>query len=934
MEHWRNGRRELFEQLSNICNNIEQNLDNELVNGDNTIIRKDELEKLRLKANSFESDNEEHAAQIRSNEDSLHEKGVRIKILEEDVSRLKEELRSNRNAVTRADKLEEENRHLLEELKKYQNVTSRVEDLEEQNKRLSMELGNAAIRARDAELASTDNERSSSFDNGQVPSMSRQSNHKELDNERKRIKQQWLMQKERADKYAEILREKNAQLRRWEAWNNEQHMSHTDKADETEVQTQRTRKSRSKSQDLEGRKSTIPNNQSHVDVAPQATGVPVTSPKQDLSSNDINQQSDVDDPGHEHGRKEEVDPESPQLPKHVRRSQRVTNVEETQFLPIEPCHSSSTQDPESSPSGSRAIATVGETNIETPKIPSSDDAPEFISARPVRKRKRNEREPQRKPLAKVKLEELDSSSPITTRILHASESLDLDDVGDKVVTPRKRRRAFRPYIEDVENGVEDAVGDEMLLDGNMNKQNQVPTPGIIGQPGRTMITPAIKRGKNLVGKALRPLSTNRILPNTTDPNLPTKRQRKSSASVRGVEDILEDGESSSPAKTPVAVEKGRIHSADLLNNLLSSSPPTKITAYPTPQSVAPEVRSVMHPPSKLSTEITTNRLEKHKTLVATPHFQKDREDLDAQDDTPVPGRRAIISDEGNGLAKKASSRPRSVIKREISGPERRASVSDEGAETVKIFTGRPRSGIMREISRPSLRGSRRGSTETPREASRSPTKLTPKVKSGSFKVPTTSKGKSRRGIGRDLDSDDPEREPYRLRSVTTLKLDHFKINPNFNQGYDYAYTEVVRGKDRQCLPGCVREECCGKQFGALVQALYPARENPTTSQKAEEDTLLEEYLGDNKHKIWTMGKEERKDSLAQARKWKASNTMGKHKSVVPRRSTPPGFWEADFPTTQEDEAFKKKQKEIERQKVAERYAEAMRPGGAWLFKDE
>ncbi|CCD34651.1 hypothetical protein BofuT4_P100550.1 [Botrytis cinerea T4] len=263
MEQWRNGRRELFEQLTSICDNIEQNLDDELVNGDNTIIRKDELEKLRLKASSFETDNEEHVAQIQSNENSLHEKELRIKTLEDDVSRLKEELQSSKHAATRADRLEEENRHLLEELKNYRNVTSRVGDLEEQNKRLSMELGNAAMRARDAELASTDNERSSSFDNGKVPSIGRQSNYKELDNERKRIKEQWLMQKERADKYAKILREKNAQLRRWEAWNNEQQIPHTDKADKAEVQAQRTRKSRSKSQDLEGRKAMIPNNPGH-----------------------------------------------------------------------------------------------------------------------------------------------------------------------------------------------------------------------------------------------------------------------------------------------------------------------------------------------------------------------------------------------------------------------------------------------------------------------------------------------------------------------------------------------------------------------------------------------------------------------------------------------------------------------------------------------
>ncbi|KAI9647899.1 hypothetical protein NHQ30_004288 [Ciborinia camelliae] len=975
MEQWRIGRRELFEQLQNVCNEIEQNLSNELVDGDNTVIRKDELEKLRLKVKASETDNEKYAAQVQSNEDSLLEKGSKIKILEEEISRLKEELRSNRNAVSRADRLDEENRLLAEELKKHQNVASGEGRLEQHSKKLSTELSNTSIRTRDAELSSTDNERSSSFNNGQVSLMDRNLNYKELLNEHRRVKEQWSTQKERADKLAETIREKNGKLREWQVWWDEQKISFKRIFDESNPEAEEKIPTLSlKSQELERVKTAMPGTMLSSDsgdsvLPPRPIEIPVTSTRKDLPTDENTGQSGLDGSDHEQVSNEQTDHESPQLPRHERRFQRVNSVEETPFLSIAPYHSSSTQDLESSLSGGGENAVVGEPNMETPKMPLSDDPPEFIFARPVRKRKRNERESQRTPMPKVKVEDLGSSSPIIARIL-ASESLDLDDIGDKVVTPRKRRRAFQPLVEDVGNEVANLVGDEMLLDDKKYERTQAPTPVTIGQPRKIMITPASKRGKSPIITPLGALCTNhrilpntvdpslsaklqrktsdiisitplgalctnhRILPNTVDPSLSAKLQRKTSAIIRGVQEILEDGESTSPAQTPASVGKGRIHPADLLENLLSSSP--------TPQPAAPEVRSVILPPSKLSTEIKTSSLDQRKILDNPPRCFGQRGDLDRQDtSTSVPEKNANVSDEASKVVDKTLGRPRTGIRKEISKPEKRASVSNERDEAVKNSTSRPRTGVSNEISRPSLRVSRRGSTastelspERPKKVSqgstRLPTESTAKVGLGTSKPSTIQKRRSRR----DLDFDDPEQERYRLRPVATLKLDHFKINPNFNHGYDYAYTEVVRGRDRQCLPGCVREECCGKQFGALAQAIYHVRDNPTTSQKAEEDTLLEEYLGDNKRKILTMAKQERKETLAQARKWKLSNTMGKHRSVVPRRSTPPGFWDTDFPNTQEDAELRKKQKEAEREKVAERYAEAMRPGGAWLFKDE
>ncbi|KAB8288509.1 hypothetical protein EYC80_010174 [Monilinia laxa] len=944
MEQWEDGKRELFEQLEKVCNKIERNLKNELVDGENTIIRKDELEKLRLKANVSETDDEKNAAEIRSNEDPLQEKGLRIKILEEDILRLKEELRSNRNAVSRAERLEEENNRLTEELKKHQNVASRVGDLEQRNKKLSMEPSNDTTRARGLEVSSTDDERSGFFDNGQVPAMVRQLNYKELLHEHKRVKEQWSTQKERADKLAELLREKNVKLRQWRVWSDEQQGTSNDKANKSTAQGQGIPKLRLRRQESEGSKVLIPEpilkNDPSDSVLPRPSRFPRISPAIDLQEDESNEQAGLD--GSKHGN-EPADHESAQLPRHKHRVQPLSSVEEAQSLTIEHHDSSSTQDPESSQSDGVKHELREELNLKTPKVPSSDDLPGFISARPVQKRKRNQRESEQTPIPKVKVEDLGSSSPVISRTLHASESLDLDEIGDKVRTPRKRRRVFQPFKEDVENEAENDVVDKMLLEDSMDQRNQASTPVTIEQPRRAMITPMSKRNKSSAVTPLQPLSTNdRILPNTVDRNLPAKRQRKSSALNRGIEEILEDGGLTGLAKTPTAVSKGLVHSTNDLDVLLSS-PPTKITAYPTPQSAAPQVRPAILLPSKLSTEINKNLLDRRNILDNDSPFSNHQEDIDRQA-SPVPVKKAPVGNEENEVTKRAITRPRPGISNGILSLERNASAINEGDETVKKPSSRSRFGDMEEIPRPSLIGSREDSiasaklspertTRASRESTRSPRKCT-RNETVNSKPPTTIRRRPRRMAGKDHDTDDAAQRPYRLRPVDLLKLDHFKINPNFNQGYDYAYTEVVRGKDRQCLLGCIKEECCGRQFGALAQALCPVRDNPTVSEKAEEDTLLEEYLGDNKYKIWSMGKQERKETLAQARKWKISNTMGKHRSVVPRRNTPPGFWDADFPNTQEDEALRKKQKEVEREKVAERYAEAMRPGGAWLFKDE
>ena len=174
----------------------------------------------------------------------------------------------------------------------------------------------------------------------------------------------------------------------------------------------------------------------------------------------------------------------------------------------------------------------------------------------------------------------------------------------------------------------------------------------------------------------------------------------------------------------------------------------------------------------------------------------------------------------------------------------------------------------------------------------------------------------------------------RNRPRSELRLEDFKINPNANEGHDFAFSEVVRNKDeRACLPGCTDMHCCGKQFRALALSMRP---NPplTSAQRQEEQKLLEEYLGDYCYRLATMNKEERMELWLEAKTQELAGKYGKHRHRFSRMRSPPGFWNSDFPNTQELEADRAEAANREKTMIKERYREAMQPGGRWVFRDE
>ncbi|KAL9617384.1 MAG: hypothetical protein Q9160_007834 [Pyrenula sp. 1 TL-2023] len=189
------------------------------------------------------------------------------------------------------------------------------------------------------------------------------------------------------------------------------------------------------------------------------------------------------------------------------------------------------------------------------------------------------------------------------------------------------------------------------------------------------------------------------------------------------------------------------------------------------------------------------------------------------------------------------------------------------------------------------------------------------------------------------------KEPLRDRPLEQLTLSDFKINAAKNEGLPFAFTDVVRRRDlRQCLPGCTRP-CCNDQFRALAANLPSTCRNgifDSDPASADDDTedlrLLCDFLGESDIQsptIRALSRDDRQRLLVDARIKAAADKYGKmHRHRHARAKTPPGFWNADMPGTQEMEEERKAAKERMKEMVKERYQEAKRGNGLWMFADE
>lgn len=628
-------------------------------------------------------------------------------------------------------------------------------------------------------------------------------------------------------------------------------------------------------------------------------------------------------------------PEEPDLPARHRGAD--TRVEDTEFEPIESHHTSSTEG--SDPLSPSKAPGYDQVPLGKPAVEhSSSPVIEFISARNVKKRKLPHDSQTIK--TKVKVETI-SSSPIglaRLQSLNSNESLDLDDIGEKVDTPKKQRRVVQLTLDSSRSVSLSPLAARLQSQHEIESHSNAPEDG---QSGNTSQETPIRRRDSV----LQPRSTNRqILPRTSEDRAPKRRRI---ASDEAVGELVEDGEIAAVA------QKSRRQTAhtnhhDLLGGLLAKPSPPK-------QVLSPRLAGVSDQQLRTARMPVTSGLARE-----FQHLPQDRQggDYAQVEDTP-----RIFPSQRKGRESAESSRPSSK------GSSHRDSVEPilPSSRTSLMGSAEPSRPTSKDTStgsieppRPTSKGTSRGFAAPPQSSSAQTTYLPPKrppltteyfakasprtpakssrlnarQSAGSSKATSTKSCRSGNNDASDWEMD-PDQVPLRVRPVSRLKLSDFKVNLNYNQGYNYAFNEVVRGHAaRQCLQGCTKPECCGHQFRVLAEMNQEARGPPTLSQEEADEMLLDEYLGDSAYKIRNMSKEQKEELLLQAKTRDLANKYGRHRLAYERRPSPPGFWRADFPTTQEEREDREKSRKIESDAVEERYKEAMRPNGRFIFRDE
>ncbi|KAJ4390321.1 hypothetical protein N0V85_007338 [Neurospora sp. IMI 360204] len=176
--------------------------------------------------------------------------------------------------------------------------------------------------------------------------------------------------------------------------------------------------------------------------------------------------------------------------------------------------------------------------------------------------------------------------------------------------------------------------------------------------------------------------------------------------------------------------------------------------------------------------------------------------------------------------------------------------------------------------------------------------------------------------------------PLRERAVSELRLEDFKVNPKVNNGYTHAFDEVVRGRaERAKLEGCTDPNCCGRTARILAESELSSG-GSAHLLKPENIALMEDYLGPECYRLGTMTVAEKKEVWLKAKTIAVANSFGRHRHRFERRRSPPGYWDPDFPGTQEEKERREEANRRERETVEKRWREAMRGNGRWLFRDE
>lgn len=577
----------------------------------------------------------------------------------------------------------------------------------------------------------------------------------------------------------------------------------------------------------------------------------------------------------------------------------------------------------------------------SPAVQSGE--PEVISIRSTKRKRMNSRAHSKKSTGEaIPIKSEVGSSPMhdsAVNHLNETESVDLDEVTAAFTTPRKRLKMSRRSLQLSPRGDEYGPQRHQSLPpaierhqsaGSRRGSDQSDSPPD-SRLSQGHVQPCLHRSPNQPratnhdgdeaqheqsNTALRRLDVNRPLTPRFErsKDASTKHRRGSRGVV--IQDFAEDGQQYSlhysgqvmPRKETTSPSAVKCLKPKRLNTLL------EISSSPN--------RKVLTPASKSGTrnerpDTTSSKRTKppDPSSGSTAHPRK--ENLEE----PIEGATRPVHHQGIVQAPK--------LKNPLSAGRARLREFDM-LETL-ISPTKAATAASCSATPPALRSARVPPTKRPSAADKA-SPATPQI--GKLKIAST----RLRPISSHEKS--AKSNSIRTKAISELKSHDFRINTEANFGQDHAFTDVVRNQDaRLCLPGCTKSECCGEHFRKMVElgGLKPASRgifDPTSSQEGSDDRLLREYMGYNAGVIPSLSEQKREDLLSKARTEQLSKQVGRHRAQWERAKSPPGFWNTDFPTTQEAVGYRSEASKREMAEVLERRREAMRSGGKWKFADE
>ena len=197
--------------------------------------------------------------------------------------------------------------------------------------------------------------------------------------------------------------------------------------------------------------------------------------------------------------------------------------------------------------------------------------------------------------------------------------------------------------------------------------------------------------------------------------------------------------------------------------------------------------------------------------------------------------------------------------------------------------------------------------------------------------------------------------PLRQRRIEDLTPSDFKLNPAAHGDLNLETLDPVRTRaERANFHNCTDPNCasCGPALRDLARnipdltvggELWRSTQEDLDSEGnsiTEDEKILRHHLGSafSLSAIRDMARHsaaEYDELFLTAKTHLVAERWGRHKLRPNARArSPPGYWDVDMPTTQQMEEQGLERERREREVVGERWRQAMRRGGKWIFKDE